>query len=132
MIVQTKQHEDYLERILEILQEKGSVRSVEVAERLGVSKGSVSQMIQRLEVEGYLLREKYRGFSLTAKGKATAQKIQRRHLVLSEFLTLIGVPLTTQEKDIEGLEHSVSSDTLDALEKLIRYLQKKGYKKNGI
>lgn len=123
----TQQHEDYLERILEILQQKGRVRSIEVAERLGVSKASVSQMTQKLQIDGYLLGEKYRGFSLTKKGKLAAQKIQKRHQTLAEFLSILGIPPEIQEKDIEGLEHSLSTVTVEALEKLIEYLKKQGY-----
>lgn len=127
MAHQTFQLEDYLERMLEIVQEKGQVRAIEVAERLGVSKASVSQMTKRLEKDGFIKREMYRGFTLTEKGKSTGKKIQKRHEILTDFLTLMQIPTSIQEKDIEGMEHSLSNSTLAALEKLITYLQKKQY-----
>lgn len=122
------QYEDYLERILEIIEEKGHVRAVEVAERLGVSKGSVSQMVGRLERDGFVDRERYRGFTLTKKGTTTAQKIRKRHEVLEEFLGLLGISDATKEKDIEGMEHSLSETTVAALEQLGEYLKQTKYR----
>lgn len=127
MIEISTQYEDYLERILEIIEEKGSVRAIEVAERLGVSKGSVSQMVGRLERDGFLDRERYRGFSLTKKGIQTAQRTRKRHEVLEEFLGLLGISDATKEKDIEGMEHSLSEVTVKALERLVAYLKKQRY-----
>lgn len=119
----TPQHEDYLERIIELLEEKGFVRAVDVAERLAVTSASVTQMLQRLEKDGYLETEKYRGFKLTPLGLATGKKIRHRHEVLAEFFSVLQIPPAIQEHDIEGLEHSLSHETVLALEKLIRQLK---------
>lgn len=122
-------YEDYLERIFEITSETGNVRAIDLAERLGVSKGSVSQMLTRLERDGYINREHYRGFSLTPLGKKTALNIRKRHQVLEEFLELLHIPDSVRENDIEGLEHSLSETTLTALESLVNYLKKHRYRK---
>ncbi len=120
----TTPSEDYLERISELLDEKGYARVTDIAERLKVKPASVTMMLKKLETSGHVVREHYRGFSLTPKGVAVGNKIKKRHSILSEFLHLLHIPSHTIEKDIEGLEHSLSDDTLDALEKLITKLKK--------
>lgn len=120
----TTPSEDYLERISELLDEKGYARVTDIAERLKVKPASVTMMLKKLETSGHVVREHYRGFSLTPKGVAVGNKIKKRHSILSEFLHLLHIPSHTIEKDIEGLEHSLSDDTLDALEKLITILKK--------
>ena len=62
-------NEDYLERIAELIGEKGYARVSDMAEKLMIKPASVTKMIQRLEELGYVKREPYRGFILTIKGK---------------------------------------------------------------
>lgn len=115
--------EDYLERILELIDTKGYARVVDIAQRLGISQASVTNMVQRLDAEGLLKYEKYRGLVLTASGEALAQSIARRHRLLSDFLKLLGLDESTIEHDIEGMEHHISPATLQAIEALTRQLQ---------
>ncbi|MBI3576482.1 hypothetical protein HY086_00360 [Candidatus Gottesmanbacteria bacterium] len=82
-------------------------------------------MLKKLESSGHIVREPYRGFTLTPKGRAIGAKIQKRHRILSEFLHLLHVPRHVIEHDIEGLEHDLSDQTLAVLEKLIRQLKRK-------
>lgn len=117
-------NEDYLERIFELLSEKGYARVSDIAERLAIKPSSVTNMIQRLEESGYVSREPYRGFTLTRTGRRVGAKISERHRVLAEFLTALGVPKRVVEKDIEGLEHHLSEETLLALAVLTRRLVK--------
>ena len=60
--------EDYLERILELINSKGYARVVDIAAALKISQASVTNMVQRLDVDGLLKYEKYRGLILTAAG----------------------------------------------------------------
>src|SRR5919197_1453240 len=71
--------EDYLERIYELIEEKGYARVVDIASSLQVKQASVTSMVQKLGELGYLNYEKYRGLVLTEKGKRVACNIQRRH-----------------------------------------------------
>lgn len=112
-------NEDYLERTLELVQEKGYARVSDIAERLSVRPASVTRMLQRLETAGYLIREPYRGFTLTPQGKKIAVSIRKRHEILIDFFTLLGVSASAMEKDIDGLEHHLSNETLSALEKFL-------------
>ncbi len=110
--------EDYLERILELINSKGYARVVDIAAALKISQASVTNMIQRLDAEGLLKYEKYRGLILTAAGKNLARKIAHRHKLLTDFLTLLGLDQRIIYHDVEGMEHHVSPPTLRAIEAL--------------
>jgi Mn-dependent DtxR family transcriptional regulator len=117
--------EDYLERILELINTKGYARVVDIAERLGISQASVTNMVQRLDAEGLLQYEKYRGLILTTAGEELARNITHRHAVLTEFLHLLGVDEQTAYHDVEGMEHHVSPATLRAIEGLVDVLRRR-------
>lgn len=117
-------NEDYLERIFELLNEKGYARVSDIADKLLIRPASVTNMIQKLSDSGYVKREPYRGFTLTKLGRLVGAKVKQRHEVLYEFLTLLGLPKKIVQKDIEGLEHHLSDETVKALKKTIVQLQK--------
>src|ERR1051325_10270726 len=116
--------EDYLERIHELIQEKGYARVVDIASSLGIKQASVTSMVQKLDELGYLNYEKYRGLVLTDKGRAVASKIQKRHETLSRFFSLFELEQKVQQHDIEGIEHHLSSDTLGVLSDLADHFEK--------
>lgn len=115
--------EDYLERIGELIRSKGYARVSDIARALGVREASVSNMVRRLDEEGLLKYEKYRGLILTAPGEALADNVARRHARLHDFLTLLGLPPDVVQRDVEGMEHHVSPETLAALERLTANLR---------
>jgi Mn-dependent DtxR family transcriptional regulator len=115
--------EDYLERIHELIEEKGYARVVDIASSLDVKQASVTSMVQKLGELGYLNYEKYRGLILTEKGRTVARRIQKRHETLSRFFSLFGLDEETQRHDIEGIEHHLSSATVDCLADLTRFLE---------
>ena len=117
--------EDYLERILELINSKGYARVVDIAAALKISQASVTNMVQRLDSEGLLKYEKYRGLALTTAGETVAREIMRRHELLTEFLRLLGVEERVIERDVEGMEHHVSPSTLRAIEALTEQLRKR-------
>ena len=78
--------EDYLERILELINSKGYARVVDIAAALQISQASVTNMVQRLDAEGLLKYEKYRGLVLTEAGEKLARGIAHRHKLLTDFL----------------------------------------------
>src|SRR5207245_407531 len=69
--------EDYLERIHELIEEKGYARVVDIASSLKVKQASVTSMVQKLGEAGYLNYEKYRGLVLAEKGKRVGTNIQK-------------------------------------------------------
>ena len=115
--------EDYLERIHELISEKGYARAIDIADALGISQPSVTSMVQKLAGEGLLNYEKYRGLTLTPEGQRVALAIHARHEILKRFLSLLNVSQEAQEKDIEGLEHHISDETVQALAKLSDHLE---------
>lgn len=114
--------EDYLERIQELIEAKGYARAVDIAGSLGISQASVTNMVKRLDAEGFVRHEKYRGLVLTEAGEAIAKAIGKRHRILSDFLNLIGVASAEAERDVEGMEHHLGTSTLEAIEALCREL----------
>src|SRR5258707_14681492 len=107
--------EDYLERILELINSKGYARVIDIAAALKISQASVTNMVQRLDAEGLIKYEKYRGLILTAAGIKLARRIAQRHKLLSEFLRLLGVDDRVIDHDVEGMEHHISPSTLRAI-----------------
>jgi Mn-dependent DtxR family transcriptional regulator len=117
--------EDYLERILELINSKGYARVVDIATSLNISQASVSNMIQRLDGEGLLKYEKYRGLVLTSAGETLARNIARRHELLTDFLTLLRLDMQVIHHDVEGMEHHISPPTLRAIEALTAQLKRR-------
>src|ERR1700751_5528216 len=117
--------EDYLERILELINSKGYARVVDIAAALKISQASVTNMVQRLDGEGLLKYEKYRGLVLTPAGARLARKIARRHRLLTDFLELLGLDEQVIHHDVEGMEHHISAPTLRAIEALVGQLRKR-------
>ena len=116
--------EDYLERIHELIEEKGYARVVDIASSLDVKQASVTNMVQKLGELGYLNYEKYRGLVLTEKGRTVATAIQRRHETLARFFSLFGLAPETQQRDIEGIEHHLSPATVEILSDLATFFEK--------
>jgi Mn-dependent DtxR family transcriptional regulator len=117
--------EDYLERILELINSKGYARVVDIAAALKISQASVTNMVQRLDADGLLKYEKYRGLILTTAGKTLACKIAQRHQLLTDFLKLLGLNDRVIYHDVEGMEHHISSSTLRAIEALTAQLRRR-------
>jgi Mn-dependent DtxR family transcriptional regulator len=117
--------EDYLERILELIDSKGYARVVDIASRLKISQASVTNMVQRLDAEGLLKYEKYRGLVLTPAGARLARKIAQRHRLLTDFLTLLGLDEQVIDHDVEGMEHHISPATLRAIARLTELLRRR-------
>ena len=116
--------EDYLERIHELIEEKGYARVVDIASSLRVKQASVTSMVQKLGELGYLNYEKYRGLILTEKGRTVACNVQKRHETLSRFFSLFGLDADTQGQDIEGIEHHLSPATVEILADLAGFFEK--------
>ena len=132
--------DDYLEQILNLIEAKGYARAIDISKNLNISQASVTNMLRRLDAEGLVVHEKYRGTTLTEEGHRIARAIIERHDTLTRFLKLFDIDEDTIYRDVEGMEHHVSRPTLnvirtiaDALEsnpELLKQLRKKT-KPNG-
>jgi Mn-dependent DtxR family transcriptional regulator len=120
----TPSMEDYLEKIYKLIDEKGYARVSDIAEGLEVHPSSVTKMIQKLDKDSYLVYEKYRGLILTSKGKKMGKRLVDRHQLLEEFLTVLGVNEENIYKDVEGIEHHLSWDSITCIETLLEYFRR--------
>lgn len=113
--------EDHLERIQELVERNGYARVSDLAEELGLSSSTVSNMVRRLAKRGFVNYQRYRGFTLTSEGAAVAAHIKDRHRTLTELLTLLGLGPETVEREVEDIEHHLTPQTLAALTALVGY-----------
>lgn len=109
--------EDYLEAILMIQKEKGVCRSIDIAHHLNVSKPSVSVAMSSLRENGMITTNDDGYMCFTEAGYKIASEIYARHVLLSDFLTSIGVPSKIAQQDACKIEHDISPETFSALKK---------------
>jgi DtxR family manganese transport transcriptional regulator len=112
--------EDYVELIADLIDATGEARAVDLANRLGVTSATVNNTVTRLQREGLVRTEPYRSIFLTADGRALAEHCRRRHRIVYHFLRMLGVSEEVARADTEGIEHHVSDETLEALDRLLR------------
>lgn len=116
--------EDYLERILMLQSEIGNVRAVDIARDMEFSKPSVSIAMKKLEEKGLVFVEADAGYlNLTDEGREIAKKTYEKHETLTSFFKTIGVNPTTAESDACKIEHDLSDETFECLQKY--FLNKK-------
>ncbi len=117
--------EDYLELIDLLVREKGFASTSDIAERMGVSKSSVTSEVKKLHKQGYLVHTPYRGMALTDSGRDLARSMKDRHQVLQRLLLLIGVPKEAAAIDAEKIEHGLHPETVRKLRKLVSFLEER-------
>lgn len=123
---QTELAEDYVELIADLIEEKGEARLVDLSERLGVTKATVNNTIQRLQRDGFVSSQPYRAIFLTDKGRKVATASRERHLIVRDLLIALGVDAETADADAEGIEHHVSKATLEAFRKHLAKPRRRG------
>lgn len=103
-----------------IMQEQhGYIRSIDVANALGVTKPSVSYAVKRLRENDYITMDRENLITLTEKGREIATRIYERHKVLTEILLCLGVDPKIAREDACKVEHDISDTTFDALKRLL-------------
>lgn len=107
--------ENYLETILMLKNQKGSVRSIDVAHALSVTKPSVSRAMSILRQAGHITMDADGLLSLTDSGLEIAERIYERHRLLTEYLTAIGVCPETAAQDACRMEHVISQETFEKI-----------------
>ena len=113
--------EDHLERIHELIEQKGYARVADLASSLHLSTSAVSNMVRRLARRGFVNYERYRGFTLTPSGREVAQQVKARHQTLSEFLELLGLDPETVSREVEDIEHHLRPETLKMFSQLVAF-----------
>ncbi|MDR6998150.1 transcriptional regulator MntR [Neobacillus niacini] len=119
----TPSMEDYIEQIYKLIEEKTYARVSDIAEALSVHPSSVTKMVQKLDKDEYLVYEKYRGLTLTSKGRKIGKRLVYRHTLLEQMLKIIGVKDENIYNDVEGIEHHLSWDSIDRIGDLIQFFE---------
>ncbi len=112
----TESLEDYLEAIFNLTVEKGMARSRDIAERLKVTRSSVTGALRALAEKGFVNYAPYEVTTLTEKGERVGRGIARKHRVLRDFLVdVLAVEPEEAERAACGMEHAVSGGVIDRL-----------------
>lgn len=109
--------ENYLETILIIRQRKGYVRSIDIVNELDFTKPSVSVAMKNLRENGYISMDEKGYITLLEKGEEIAQTMLERHVMLTKWLTQLGVDEQTAAHDACRIEHVISKESFEAIKK---------------
>lgn len=107
--------ENYLEAIVVLERELGTVRSIDVANHLDLSRASVSNAMKKLEQEGKVEKLEDGSLILTKKGRDIGVDIDERHQTLKDWFLHIGVSPATAEDDACKVEHAISKEAFECL-----------------
>ena len=107
--------EDYLEAILVLHKKMGTVRSVDVARHMEVSKPSVCHAVATLRKGGFLLMDVDHFLHLTDLGREVAEATYEKHRFFTDRLIEAGVDPETAERDACRIEHVISEETFERL-----------------
>ncbi|MFY9257287.1 MAG: transcriptional regulator MntR [Dethiobacteria bacterium] len=119
----TPSMEDYLEMIYRLHLKEGYARTTQLAARLNVRASSVTKTVQKLTRLGLLNYEKYGLIRLTEKGEKLGNFLLKRHIVIENFLKLIGVKEPYLLQDTEMIEHHLSMDAFQQIKFLYKFLK---------
>ncbi|WP_165055469.1 MULTISPECIES: metal-dependent transcriptional regulator [unclassified Adlercreutzia] len=108
-------HEDYLEAMVMLgATTEASVRSVDVASKMGVSKASVNKAMSILKEKGLAEQPYYGDITLTEAGYAYGSSVLERHEALSRFLNkALGIPADVAEREACLMEHAISDESFE-------------------
>ena len=115
--------EDYLESILVIQEQAGQVRSIDVVNKLGFSKPSVSIAMKKLRENGYISMAPDGLITLSDTGLEIASRIYHRHKTLTDLFLSLGVSPENAQADACKVEHDLSEETFSKIEAFIRQRQ---------
>ena len=112
--------EMYLETIYILSKKLQAVRAIDVGEKMGYSKPSVSRAMGLLKKRGLITVEPSGNINLTKAGEKSARNIYERHTILTDVLISLGVDEDTAAQDACRIEHYISDKTFSAIKKHIK------------
>ena len=116
----TANKEDYLRGLYILQEEKGEIKSIDLAHYLNVSKPSVSEMVQELNKEGLVDYRKYSKLKFTPKGRKIARKLTSKHRLIEIFLkNILKIESKNVHQEAHRLEHAFSDEAINKLKKLL-------------
>ena len=115
--------EDYLEIILNLQNTHKVARSKDIAEKMGIQRGSVTGMLKNLAKKGLINYEPYGFITLTLEGKKIAQEIERRHTIIKDFLFRV-LQIKNEKADAIAcrMEHAMDRPTVNMLVKFTDFI----------
>ncbi len=114
--------ENYLKSIYHLQQSGERVFTTSLANRLNIAPASVTEMLQKLSLQGLLVYEKYRGVKLLDKGKVRALKIIRKHRLWEMFLVkYLGFKINEIHEEAENFEHIMSNKMENKIDELLNF-----------
>ena len=111
--------EMYLETIYLLKENKPNLHSVDIVDKLGYSKSSVSRAVNLLREQGYLAIDESGKIDFTHEGKELSKEIYSRHNLLTELFMRLGVSAEIAENDACRVEHVISNESMDAIRKYL-------------
>lgn len=119
----TASQEDYLEAILQLSEENRVARSKEIAEKLNVTKASVTGALRQLKANGLVNHTPYSYVTLTEEGERIARDVTRRHEILADFLLrVLGVDEKAADENACRIEHAIDQEVLARLIDFVAFL----------
>ena len=116
----TAHKEDYLRGLYILEEEKGQIKSIDLAHCLDVSKPSVSERVQELKKEGMVSYKKYSKLKFTSKGRKIAKKLTSKHRLIELFLkNVLKINSKNLHQEAHRLEHAFSDESMEKIRKLL-------------
>jgi DtxR family Mn-dependent transcriptional regulator len=116
----TQNREDYLRALFVLHERNHQLKSSDVADYLGVSKPSVSEMVRRLNEEGLVRSSPYSKLHFTPKGKKLASRLTTKHRIIERFLKdTLKIDKAKVHEEAHRLEHAFSDESIEKLRRLL-------------
>ncbi len=121
-MMKRKTTEEYIETIYVLQNRDGYAQTGKISSEMSVRPSSVTEMLQKLNEEGYIKYEPYKGAILTDFGKKIARELMKKHKIIADFLEIIGIERELAEADACQIEHHVTVKTLERLGKFVEFI----------
>lgn len=114
--------EDYLEIICNLLQTSKSVKAVEIAKKLSISRASVSEALTKLAEKKLIIYEGHKGISITDEGLKVAKNVIKKHKTFTAFFEeTLGMEKSEAEENACKIEHVISEKLFKRIQKFQKY-----------
>jgi DtxR family Mn-dependent transcriptional regulator len=116
--------QEYVEIIHNIQKNHKVARVKDIASTRGVTRSSVSTILNLLKEKALIEHESYGLVELTEKGEALARALERRHMAIKKFfIEILGIPTDIADNDACKMEHHISSETMDSLTRFLAFVE---------
>ena len=119
----TQSVEDYLEVMYNLEKEKGAIKVKDIALKMNVKPPSVVEALKKLAERDIVSYEPYTNIRLNEKGVEIAEDVIHKHLILKNFLNILGVDMKTANEDACSMEHVLDGSTIKKLKKFAEFTE---------